>query len=114
MKDIAQSWAVSAEMADRSADTFAVDELRISRRTGSLTVHLDSLLLVVWSVVGMLFLALDVCYLTMGVYGIQCPPMLDYVDGVYWVVDICANFPVGVILHGEALMSANTAATAYV
>ena len=76
-------------------------------------LHPDSLLRLLWSVIGMWFLLFDFGLLTMNVFGIARPREFDLADACYWTCDVIVNFRTGCRKEGKLDMSARSIARAY-
>lgn len=76
-------------------------------------VHPDSLFRVIWSVIGMLFMTLDLLYVTMSAFGITRSRSVDVTDGMYWTLDLLLCCRTGTYLNGDVNLNAITSMRSY-
>lgn len=76
-------------------------------------LHPDSVCRLVWTMIGMIFLALDLLYLTLSSFDIERPRELDLLDGFYWIADIALCFRTGIFANGEVIMKPHQSMRSY-
>mmetsp|Transcript_57732 Transcript_57732/g.122814 ORF Transcript_57732/g.122814 Transcript_57732/m.122814 type:complete len:794 (-) Transcript_57732:368-2749(-) len=79
--------------------------LRGSIGRSMIVVHPDSVQHLIWAGFGVIFLLLDVFYLTMSVFDLERSVYLGLADCIYWTLDVLFNFRLGFREQDQTVLS---------